>query len=120
MLTTEEQVYVETYLATFSKGKAYQASHPQATWDSCRSNSKRWARKPHIKAEIERRLEEVLGEKHIIANKYLSLLDDMACGEVDEPIDYKTRIDAMKLILNELGKVKVEEVEQKIVIRLED
>lgn len=121
-LSEAEQLYVETYLSTFSMVKAYAAAHPGANEKCCRNNTRRYMNREGVKAEIDRRLQEVVGEKRIVANKYLSRLDDIAMNDYSEAVPLQEQIKAMKMILDELARNedRLTKTEQIIKISLED
>lgn len=121
-LNDKEKIFVEVYLATFSWTEAYKAGFNPNVASSNR-NAYHVARRPHVKAELDRRMAEIIGEKQIVANKYLSKLDMIAMADIyDEKIDVKTQIDAMKVLLTEMARIesKGKPVGNTIKITLED
>lgn len=105
-LNDKEKVFVEVYLATFSWTEAYKAGF-NPKMKSSNTNAYHVAKRPHVAKELERRMAEVLGERQIVANKYLAKLDSIAMADLyDEKIDVRTQIDAMKVLLTEMARIE--------------
>lgn len=118
-LNDKERTYVEVYLATFCFSEAYKVAFPNHNKNSVNSNAYLIAKRPHVKAEIDRRMAEIIGERQIVANKYMAKLDAIAMADIgDERVSVKEQIDAMKVLLNEMARIEAKGKPQESVIKI--
>lgn len=112
-LTKANKVFISEYLSCFNGTEAYSRAYPKAKRDSARANAAELLAKPSIKAEIQRRLEEV----HMGADEALKLYSDIARGDITEFLTPFGNLDIDKLRESGKGKL-VKKIKQKTITKI--
>lgn len=96
-LLDSEIDFVNEYMSNgFNAAKAYRAIKPGCTESSVATNAYRVKNRPHVLAEIRRRMEERVGDKEVLAMELLDKLKSMAHAEKSD--EYYTPAVSLKAI----------------------
>lgn len=99
MLTDREELFIEAYFANnFNATAAYkEVYNPKEKG----ANASRFANKPHIKAEIQKRMRERLEAKNISAERILDELSKIAFCLAE--YDTKDKLKALEMMQKQMG-----------------
>lgn len=87
-LTWAEEQFVETYIDNGGNAtRAYNAGWPRAGYETCRTEGCKTLAKPHIKAAIEDRREEIREATNFTREKALRILVAIATTTTDQVAD---------------------------------
>lgn len=115
-LELKDEMFINEYLTNgYNATKAYIATHPAVTYDTARCNA--YKTKRRLQPEIDKRMEDVIGEKEEIAQKILLQLQNMAFSPKDDEVyNPSVKLKAQELLQKQLGlqtqnnNIKVEAV----------
>lgn len=101
-LSLPEKVFIEEYLSNgFVASQAYKVAYPNS---KSGSNAHRVMKRDRVKNEIERRLNEELGDAELFTAKILSKLHDIAFADkTDEHYSATSQLKAIDLLQKQLG-----------------
>jgi phage terminase small subunit len=98
-------MFIEEYLSNgFNVYQAYATAYPSAGVGSIKKNCYGLLNKPEIKAEIERRVQEIFEAKYISAERVIMELAEMAFAQKgDEIYNANVKVKALEVLAKKMG-----------------
>lgn len=104
-LTEKENVFVSEYIRNgFVASAAYRVAYPNASESTIASTACLVTQRPHVRAEINKRMKDELGDLDELADKALHKLSIIAFAQKgDEDYNASNQLKALELIQKQLG-----------------
>ena len=109
----QKQFIDEYFICGFNGTEAYRRTYPEGQ-KYAQANAAKLKAKPHIKAEIERRLNEIVGDREELAKQMLYKLRDVAFEDkLSEEVPLSAQLKATELLGKQLS-LYTQKVEGKV------
>ena len=103
-LNKKQKEFIDNYfICNFNATKAYRLTYPDGA-AYAHANAAKLKAKPHVRAEINRRLAETVGDREELANKVLFKLNEVAFEDMkSEEVPIGAQLKAVELLGKQLG-----------------
>lgn len=98
-LSIKHQAFINEYLQCFDQTKAYLKVYPDTTHDSARANSARLIANDSVKAELDRRLDQL---KERVPSDIIQHLKNLVFFNISDLLDDQGNIDKVKIKNNSI------------------
>lgn len=121
-LTIKNKQFLDEYIANGYKeqAKCYEKIYPDASWDTCLTNSSKVLSKPEAKEYMREQQKERFERLNVTAERIAEKLSEMAFGD-DENLKPSDRARALDLLQKQMGLQKQNikaDVDQTTVIKI--